>query len=138
MQRQVRFRHLLERRPKRRDQGVRQPVDETDRVRDQQLPAVAQTNPPQQRIKGDEERVGRDCPLLRQPVKEGRLAGIGIADKRDGGHRLFLPPLAKLCAALAHLFDLPLNRLDPGADAPAVGFKLRLTRASGADASAEP
>ena len=50
---------FLERRAERRDQRVRQPIDEPDRVRHEQLAAVGQPHLPDQRVERDEQRVGR-------------------------------------------------------------------------------
>ena len=50
---------LFERRAKRRDQRVRQPIDEADRVGHQQLAAVGQPHLPHERIERDEQRVRR-------------------------------------------------------------------------------
>ena len=49
---------LLERGAKRRHQRVRQPIDESDRVGDEQLAAVGQPDLADQRIERDEQRVG--------------------------------------------------------------------------------
>ena len=117
---------------------MRQPIDESDRVGHEQLAAVGQPHLPDQRIERHEQRVGRDRGLIRQPIEERRLAGVGVADERDGRHRLLLPPFAQLRAALAHLVDLALDRLDADANPPAIGFELRFTRAARADAAAKP
>ena len=54
---QIGGRDFLERRVKRRHELMRQPVDEPDRVRDQDLPRVAELHPAQQRVERDEQRV---------------------------------------------------------------------------------
>ena len=76
--------------------------------------------------------------LVRQPVEQRRLAGVGVADQRHGRHRLLVPPLAQLRAALAHLIDLALDRLDADADPPPIGLELRFARPARADAAAQP
>jgi hypothetical protein len=48
-----------------------------------------------------------------------------------------MPAVAQLRAPLAHLIDLPLDRLDAHADTPAVGFEFRFAGAASADAPAE-
>ena len=137
MQHQVGLGHFLERGPKRGDERVRQPVDEADRVRDEQLAPIRQTHLSHQRIERHEQRVGRGGRFIRQPVEQRRLAGVGVADERDGRHGPLLTPLPQLRSPLPHLIDLALNRLNPPANPPAVGLELRLARASRADAAAE-
>ena len=57
MQDQVRLGHLLEGRAKRRDQRVRQAIDEADGVGHEQLTVVGEPYLTDQRIEGDEQRV---------------------------------------------------------------------------------
>ena len=59
MQQQIGVGRLLERGAEGRHERVRQPLDEADGVRDQQLARVGQPHPAHQRIERDEERVGR-------------------------------------------------------------------------------
>ena len=59
VQHEIGLRHFLERRAKRRDQRVRQTIDEPDRVRHEQLAAVGQPDLPDERIERDEQRIGR-------------------------------------------------------------------------------
>ena len=96
MQRQIGFGDLLERGAKRGDQRVRQPIDEPDRVGDEQLAPIRQTDPPDERIERHEQRVGCHGSLIRQPVEQRRLAGVGVADERHRRHRLLVAPLAQL------------------------------------------
>ncbi len=104
----------------------------------QQLAAIGQAHLAHQRVERHEQRVGRDGVLVRQPVEQRRLAGVRVADERDGRHRLLLAPLAKLRPPLPHLLDLALDRLDARANAPAIGLELRFAGAARADAAAEP
>ena len=62
VQDQIGLGDLFERRAKRRDQRVRQAVDEPDRVRHEQLAAVRQPDLPDQRIERHEQRVRRFGP----------------------------------------------------------------------------
>ena len=64
VQQQVRLRHLLERGAERRDQRVRQLLDEADRVDQQQLPAAAQPDLAHQRVERHEE-LARDDRVAR-------------------------------------------------------------------------
>ena len=60
VQQQVGLGHFLERRAEGGDQRVRQPIDEADRVGDQQLAAIRQLDAADERIERHEERVRRD------------------------------------------------------------------------------
>ncbi len=66
-----------------------------------------------------------------------RLAGIGVADERDGGHGRGFAPLALLAADETHLVDLRVEVVDALADAAAVGLEFGFAGAAGADAAAE-
>ena len=87
---------FLERRAKRRDERVRQPIDESNGIRDEQLAPIRQPHLPHERIERDEERVRRDRLIAGQRVEQRRLAGVGVADERHGRHGRLLPPLAQL------------------------------------------
>jgi hypothetical protein len=63
VQQQIGLHHFLERGAERRDQAVRQAIDEADRVRQQDLRALREPDLAQQRIERDEQRV-RDERLL--------------------------------------------------------------------------
>ena len=110
VQQQVGAGDLLERGAKRRDQRVRQPIDEADRVGDQQLAAIRQLDLAHQRIERHEQRVRRDRVVAGQQVEQRRLAGVGVADQRDGRHRRLVAPLAQLRAAPADRVDLLRER----------------------------
>ena len=60
VQQQVRLGHFFERGAERRDERVRQPIDEPDRVGHQQLAAIRQLDAADERIERDEQRVRRD------------------------------------------------------------------------------
>ncbi len=138
VQHEIRVGHLLERRAKRRDERVRQPIDEADGVRHEQLAAVGQPHLADERIERDEQRVRRFRVRARQHVEQRRLAGVGVADERDRRHRRLVAPLAQLRAPLPHLLDVFGDRVDARADAPAIGLELRFAGAPRADAAAEP
>src|SRR5262249_47824754 len=84
------------------------------------------------------QRVGRFRVRLRQHVEERRLAGVGVADQGDGRYRCFLPPLAQLRAAAAHLLDVGADGVNARTDAAPIGFELRLAGAPRADAATQP
>ena len=68
-------------------------------------------------------------PGVGQGVHQGALAGVGVADERDGGHVAPAGDLALLAGL--DLRELGLEVLDPVADEPAVFFELLLARARG-------
>ena len=138
VQQQIGLHHFLERGAERRDQAVRQAIDEADRVRQQDLRPVGQPHLAQQRIERDEQRVRDERFLPREAVEERRLAGVGVADQRDGRQQAFAPAIAQLRAARLDVGDLLADDAEAVADVPAIDFELRLTGAAGADAAAEP
>ncbi len=137
VQRQIRFGHFFQRGAERGDQGMRQSIDESDRIGDEQLALIAELDLPDERIERHEQRVGRHGVLVRHAVEQRGLAGVGVADERDGRDRALLPPLPELRPALAHLIDLTLNRLDADANTTTIGFEFRFTGATRADAATE-
>ena len=72
VQQQIRGRDFLERRAERRDQRVRQPIDEADGVRHEQLAAIRQPDLADERIERHEQRVRRDRVVRRS----GRLKSV--------------------------------------------------------------
>ena len=135
MQREVCFGDLLERGAKRGDERMRQTIDETHGVGDEQFAAIRKTNLADERIQRDEERVGREGVLVGDSVEQRGLSRVGVPDQRHGWDRLLVPALAQLRTALPQMVDLLLDRSNARADAPAVALELRLARTPGADAS---
>ena len=138
VQQQIGLHDFLERGAERGDQAVRQAIDEADRVRQQDLRPAGQPHLAQQRIERDEQRVRDERFLPRQAVEERRLAGVGVADQRDGRQQAFAAAVAQLRAAGLDVGDLLADDAEPVADVPAIDFELGFTGAPGADAAAEP
>ena len=128
---------LLERRPERRHQRVRQPVDESDRVRHEQLAPVRQSDLADERIERDEQRIRRFGIRPRQLVEQRRLARVGVADERNGRHRRLVTALAQLRASPAHVLDVLRDGVNACADPTAIGLELRFTGTSRADAATQ-
>jgi hypothetical protein len=82
---------LLQRRLERLDQVVGQLGDEPDGVGEGGRPPARQLEAPGGRVEGREQLVLDQHPGPRQPVQQGRLAGVGVADQ---GHRRDAGPLA--------------------------------------------
>ena len=93
---------------------------------------------PDERIERHEKRVRRHRVAAGQRIEQRRLAGVGVADERDGRDGRLLPPLAQLRAPPAHRVDFLGEDADAVTDAPAVGFEFRFAGAARADAAAQP
>ncbi len=85
----VRFKHFLKGRPKRRHQLCRQIGDKADGVGKNGAHARGQVNRPHGRVQRCEQQVLRLDARLCHPVEQGRLAGVGVTDKRDHRMRRF-------------------------------------------------
>ena len=124
---------LLERRPEGGDQLDGQPLDEADRVGQEEVRAVREGDAPQQRVER-REQVRRGVALfLGQQVEQGRLAGARVADEGDRGHRALAAALALARAPFLQRVDLPLDPGDAVGDPPAVDLELLFARAARAD-----
>ena len=137
VQEEIGLGHLLQRGAERRHQGMRQPIDESDRVRNEHGASIRQAERPHQRVEGNEQRVRRRRLAGRQPVEQRALAGVRIADQGDGRGGSLAPPLAQAHAPAAHAVEVARQAVDTLPDAPAIGLELRLTRTAGPDARSE-
>ena len=131
--------HLVEGRPERLDQLVRELVDEPDRVGHDRGLAVPELDLAAGRIERREQLVlGLGRLAADQGVEQGRLAGVGVADDADRRPEASVPAPRGGRSLLAHLVDPLLHLRDPGAHDPAVRLELRFARATGADPAAGP
>ena len=128
---------LGERRPECLDELVGQLADEADRVGEQVVASTGAEHA-RRRVERVEEAVADADLGAGQRVEQRRLAGVRIARERDlrqvgavalGPHHL---------AGAADVREPALERRDPVAGEAPVGLDLRLARAAGADAAAEP
>ena len=130
---------LLERRPERVDELVRQLVDEPDRVGHDRGLAVAELDLAARRVERREELVlGLGDLAADERVEQRGLAGVRVADDADGRPQ---PPVAAArrgLALLADLLDALLHLRDPRPDDPPVGLELALAGTAGADPAAGP
>ena len=130
---------LLERRPERVDQLVRQLVDEPDGVGDDRGLAVAELDLAAGRVERREQLVlglrhlGAD-----ERVEQRRLAGVRVADDADGRPQPAVAAAGGRLALLADLLDAFLHLRDPRPDDPAVGLELALAGSAGADPALGP
>jgi hypothetical protein len=120
------------------DQRVRQAIDESDRVRDEKLAAIRQRDAADEGIQRHEERVRRGRVTAGQGVEQRRLAGVRVADERDGRHGGLVTALAQLRPAPADRVDFLREDADAVADAPAIGFQFGLAGTERADPAARP
>ena len=80
--------------------------------------------------------VRRVYPGAGQPVEEGGLAGVGVADERDHRHSGTPARAAVDLAPALHGVELPADPLDALADEPPIRLELGLARPPQPDAAA--
>ena len=108
-------------------------ADEADGVGEQDVAAAAELPAPGPGVEGGEELVLDEHAGVGQGVHQGALAGVGVADERDGRHVAAAGDLALLAGL--DLGELGLEVLDAVVDQPAVLFELLLAGAADADAA---
>src|SRR4029077_8608567 len=114
---------------------VRQLADEAYRVGNHHRRTARQHDAPHGRIESRKQLVGDVGVAARERPKERRLAGVGVTDQRQRGHRdlrAHLPPRLTLLTDLLQALGQHAHALPD--DAP-VGFQLRLPGAAQADAA---
>ena len=116
------------------DELMRQIAHEPDGVGERELTAVLGRRLPHRGIQGGEELVADHDIGVGEPVEQGGLPGVGVADDRYGRDLMALPVGALRLPCRGHIGDLAAQLGHPGADAAAVEFDLRLTGTAGADA----
>ena len=137
MQQEVGFLHLLECRAEGLDERVRQLLDETDGVGQEDFLLLGQDEVARRRVECREELVlGKDF-RAREPVQECRFARVGVADEGDERDARELAAATVQVAVLLHGIDLGLEVVDARVDAASVDFELRLAGAARADAASE-
>ena len=136
MEDEVGLQHLFERGAESRDEHRRQIGNEADCIRKNDAPGARQLDFPHRRIERREQLVGCIRVGAREPIEQGRLAGVGVTDQRDGRNLLPLALLPRGLTLLQHLLDAIVEGLDALADQSAVGFELGFTRSAQADATA--
>ena len=118
------------------DQLGGQMPDETDGIGEDHRPAVLELAAAGGGFQGGEQRVLHQNAGSGEGVEQAGLAGVGVADDRDGRH-VTVPASAALgIADLLHIFDLAAQPRHPLPDAATVGLDLGLTGATGTDAAA--
>src|SRR5262249_7884609 len=126
---------FLERRLERCDQVVRQIADEPDRVAEQDARPVLETPLARARVERGEELVLGEYPGAGQHVHQRALAGVGVADERNG----VLLAAGRDPALLAGLplAQARLQIANARADEPAVLFELGFAGTTRADTAAD-
>ena len=114
------------------DQVVRQIADEPDRVAQQHRPPAGQLPAARAGVERGEQRVLHEHVGAGQHVHQRALAGVRVADQRDG-HQVAPGGDFALLAALDGV-QLPAQVLDLVFDQPAVFLQLGFARPAQADA----
>ncbi len=109
MDEQVSFRHLFERGAKGCHQCGGQSLQETDRIGQQDFLPTRQLDAPRHRVERGEEPVFGQAVDVRQPVEQGRLARVGVADERDDGRAYILAAVAVQLALRSYLLQFLLK-----------------------------
>ena len=128
-------RRFRERRAERSDEIVRQLADEADGVGEHDRRGAGHVDPAQRRVERREQLVGGERLGAGEAVEQRRLAGVGVADERDGAHRGAAPRAALRRALARDVRQALLQHLDALAEQPAVGLELRFAGAAEADAA---
>src|SRR6266700_4953010 len=136
---QRRLERFVERRLERRDQPVRQVLDEADRIADQHARDGLGVEGAHRSVERREELVGDQRLACRQRAHQGGLARIRVSDERHAGEALALPPPGALRLVLRlHRVELLLQLGDAVADLAPVELAVRLAAAAAAGAAAPP
>ncbi len=138
MEQQVGPAHFLQRALERFDQRVRDLVDEADGIDEHDFIAVRQTKRAGCRVECRKELIFDEDTGARERVHQGGFSGVGVTDERNCSKRRFVALLALQRAGALDRFQSLFQMTDALADAPAVDFELRFTRAARADAAAQP
>ena len=135
VQQEIGVDHLFQCRAEGVNELVRQPADESHRVRQQHRLAAGEPEPASRGIERREQLVLDEHTGVGEPVEERGLAGVGVADERDRGQVAAASSLALRVARRAELAQVAFETLDPAEQPPPIDLELRLTRAAGADAT---
>ena len=138
VQDQVRFGHLFERCTKSRHQLVWEFTNKTHSVGDQNFGSRTEAYTADDSIQSGKNAIRNKRVLPGQPLKQGRLSGIGISNKGDGRQMASFSLGAVQLAMFSDLLDFLLQFGDPGPDSASIDFQLRLARATCSDAPTQP
>ncbi len=138
MQDEVRLAGLLQRRAKCGDQLVRQIPYEADSIGQHDLRAVRQLEAANSRVQGRKKLVLDVHAGIGQRIEQGRLAGIRVADKRNGRHFGTHAVLPVHRAARVDVLEARVQLPDPAPEEAAIRFQLGLTGTAQADAAFLP
>ena len=128
---QVRLGDHLQGGAERLDQLVRQLAHESDRVRQQHRLPARQGQPPGARVEGGEQPVLHQDAGVGQLVEQRGLAGVGVADERDGRQPAAPAGLALQPALLGEPAQVALEPGHAPDQAPAIDLQLGLARVLG-------
>src|SRR5262245_28549991 len=111
--------------------------DESYSVRDQDREILPELDTPNQCIQRRKQPFGHQSVLFGKCPKEGRLAGIGVADEGHERQLVLATPLSMQLPVLPDLFDVPFQGADAVANLPPIHFQFGFTRTARADAATE-
>src|SRR5207244_2242401 len=117
------------------DQLVRETPHKPDGVAEQRDLAAGELQATCRGIERREQAVLDEGVGVRQPVQEGRLAGVRVADERDRRELTAPAGLALGGPGLGEALELALELVHASLDAPPVDLELGLARAAGPDAA---
>lgn len=117
-----------------RDEGVGKIANESDRIREYDVPGLPQKKSPGGRIKRRKQLVRRVGPRLGQRIEQRGFACIGVAHQGHSQHLTTFPRAAPYTTLAFQLGQPGLEQLHALAEQAAVGFQLFLTRATQTDA----
>ena len=126
VQQQRRLERLVERRPERRDEIVRQLLDEPDRVGDEDARLRLGLQRAHRRVERREELVLDQHLAARERAHERRLAGVRVADERDAQ---LVPRAAAVVVVSLDRRQLLAQLRDAVADLAAIELDVDLARA---------
>src|SRR5207237_4062264 len=112
-------------------------ADESNRVRQQDLPLGRQRDRAQGWIERCKHARRSEYSSLGESVKQCRLSSIGVSHERDCFHGHGRSTLTLLSANPPHVLELLLDVTHAPVNLTAIGFELRFARSSGTNAAAE-
>ena len=110
--------------------------DEADGVGQQHGLATGQLQTTRRGVERGEQAVLDQHPGVGDPVEQGGLAGVGVADDRDGVETRTLARLALRRAGFADVAEVGFELVESALDTPAVDLELRLARTTRTDEAA--
>src|SRR5204862_4161694 len=137
VQDQISFDNFLQCCAKCGHQLMRKFPNKSDSVGDQNREILPELNPAYEGIQSGKQPARDERVFFGERTKQGRLAGIRVADERN--ERQPIPPAAlpMQLPMLANLLDISFERADPMTDLPAIHFQFGFAGSPRADSAAQ-